>query len=94
MTVIFTFNIEPSTINKQFNKLSGRARVWAEEVTSREHRRDRVSEGVMRDVISIFLGWSCENAEIKKLGNQQMKIILKKVKIEEYKINNKKKIIK
>lgn len=45
-TVIATFN-ETSTISKQFNKLSGRAPVRGDEMNSREHRRDRVSETLL-----------------------------------------------
>lgn len=51
-------------------------------MNSREHRRDRVSEVLLLcDVCDVFifsLVWrSGENAEIKKLGNKQMKINLK-----------------
>lgn len=63
-------------------------------MNSREHRRDRVSEVLLLcDVCDVFifpLGWrSGENAEIKKLGNKQIKINLKErknVEIEKYKI--------
>lgn len=69
-------------------------------MNSREHRRDRVSEVLLLcDVCDVFifsLGWrSGENAEIKKLGNKQMKI---KSKIEKKcgnrEIQNNKKISK